>query len=167
MATRMWGEYYLTADLASATVAPSVIQPVFFDTDVLIYGMAAAFAFYNDPAFTALGMSLFSSSGTGYGIPAQRVAYTNSYAKALLLTSTNGFKSVGFTLTQVYKVRANTIIQACPFVTGYTGTSSSHIAWQKAYPDPWRTDINEVEITIDNTKLATLPFHLSFFGKKL
>jgi hypothetical protein len=47
-----------------------------------------------------------------------------------------------------------------PWISGYTGDSSAHIAWVKAFPDP----TYETGLTVNQIKIATLPYKIAFIG---
>lgn len=155
MGWRVWGEWYPTAAMSNTTF----YQPAIFDANYSIIGCRIWVINYNDPAFTALTMKVYSNFN---GAPKALIATaTNTQPKASVFTNTNGAREIFFNFDQL-NVRDGETYHFVLNATGYTGTSSSHLAWMRGFPDPvYRPSPFGFE------DLAVAPFTLYFVGAEV
>jgi len=139
--------------------ANSVTQPFIPSTNRVIKGLVAGIIFTGNPSFTDLRMEVWTDRG---GVPGGMLAQSLTvWTKADLMTLDHGFKTVGFTFNTI-KLRANNTYHAVLRISGYTGTTASHIAWRKSYPDPQY----QVGVTFEVPKGAHFPLELSIIGER-
>jgi len=125
-----WGEPYLTADASNQRV----FSPFKFTKNVLVSGFRYRIIFNNDPTLTSIGGRIFSDNGST--APSALIASsTDTRPKSELNTLGNGIAE-SFVLFNDVPLRKDTTYHFLLTLNGYTGTSSSHVAWEKAYPDP-------------------------------
>lgn len=159
MSWDLYGDVILTADIA----ALSARQKFKLTNNTLLLGLRAWLVFFNDPALTSLSMSIYSDSA---GSPGTLLATSATITKASIITDLNGVKDVPFSFNSPKGVplKSGTFYHAVLNANGYTGTSSSHIAWKKAWPDPaYTTGLGTIEVK----GLGLSPRSLSFVGAKL
>lgn len=156
MAWRVFGEWYSTAAMSDTSIS----QPVIFNDNLVLRSCRIWIIAYNDPSFTSLSMKIYSDNS---GSPKKLLhTSTNSPTKAEIITSTNGIKEIYFEFN--YPVFKSTdTYQFVLNATGYTGTSSSHLAWRKAWPDP----VYRTNVTSTYPKLGVAPYAITFVGADL
>lgn len=156
MAWKVWGNYYLTGELSNQTN----FQPVTFNDNYIIRACRTWVIFYNDPVLTSLNMKIYSDHNNA---PRKLLATsTNSQLKSDMITLTNGIKEIWFEF-DYFPVQANEVYHFVLNGVGYTGTSSSHLAWMKGYPDP----IVGTGSPIQYTQAGTAPYQIYFIGSEL
>lgn len=149
-----YGKVFLTADLSGA---PTMYQPVVLNKDVVLRAVRTRLIHYNSPSFTNLSMKIYSNNGGAPGVLLH--TSTNVITQAELYTLGNGMKEVGFEFNLPSLDGADTyhfVIAA----SGYTGDSSSHLAWQHAFPDPVYTE----GFTVTLEGLGVNPYFMIFVG---
>lgn len=132
MAWRMIGTTIFTADVAGV---PSVTQRFRHPTkSISLRGVQVGVILYNDPAFTALSLRVYSDRA---GEPGKLLATsTNSWTKAqCLLLEVNAIKFAGFTFEYLNLI-AGEWYHLALIPTGYTGNDASHVGWRISYPNP-------------------------------
>jgi hypothetical protein len=146
-----------TADVAGNLVSQRFRHP---DKTVVLHGIHAGLAVYNDAAFGSLSMKLFSDRA---GSPGMLIASsTNSYTKAQVLTQNSALKFAGFVFNGI-------LLQAAEWYhlllvpSAYTGIDSSFVAWRVSYPDPQYP----VLMTLNAAKGAKHHFDFSVYGYTL
>lgn len=149
---KVYGNPILTAD-ASAGVS----QRVKFNSDVILKACRVWLIVYNNPSFTSMNMKIYSDRG---GSP-QKLLYTstNSLTKAQIVTLANGIKEVYFEFDPQH-FDGSDYYHFVLFGTGYTGTSSAHLAWKKAWPDP----VHNANYTASVENLGIAPYAIYFIG---
>jgi hypothetical protein len=134
--------------------AKSISQEFIPESNTILRGMVAGLIFYGNPVFTSIQMFLYS--GNSY-----LATSTKSFNKLDILTLEHGYRILGFEF-EPYKLKAGNDYRAVLLLNGYTGNSTSHIAWRKSYPDPqYRTGI-----TLTCEKGAKYPLELSLVTVK-
>ena len=130
MAWKGWGEPLLTADATGVRVYSTFS----FTQNAIIQAMRFRIIFYNDPTLTAVTGKIYHDNGAT--APGELIASsTDSRAKAELNSDGNGLVETYLTFDKI-PIRKSMSIHFVLNMTGYTGTAGSHIAWEKAYPDP-------------------------------
>lgn len=154
---KMIGEVLATADASNTRVYQKVIP----SKNTIVNGARAQLIFYNDPAFTAITMKIYSNNG---GSPQALIATsTNSVAKAsILLVEDHAVKEIYFNFNSV-ALKKNETYHFVLGISGYTGTSSSHIAWKHSYPDP----AYQTNVDMTFAKQLISPFDLTIIGSNL
>jgi hypothetical protein len=157
MGWKVYGERLLTADLTSNL---RVYQRVNFNSDIILKACRVWLIAYNDPSFTSLTMDIYSISGT---TPKKLLhSSTNSVLKADMLTDTNGVKEIFFNFNSPTFKGVDTfgfVLRA----TGYTGTTSTHLAWKKAWPDP----VYRLNVPVGLHVVGKSPYDIYFIGDEL
>lgn len=125
-----YGEPLLTAD-ASGT---RVHSPFSFTKNVIIKAARFRVIVYNDPTLTSINGKIYSDDGST--APNALIATsTDSRAKAELTSENNAVVETYVTFGNL-SWKAGVVGHFVLGLSGYTGTTSSHIAFEKAYPDP-------------------------------
>ena len=156
MSYRQWGQWYSTAAATDA----SIYQKVTSTRNLLLKAARASVIFYGNPTLTALVMKIYSNNG---GVPGVVLATsTNTQAKVDLITQDNALVDMYFEFNY-FNMRKNDYYHFVLNATGYTYSESSHIAWRKAFPNPYYT----ANITADMNKLGVYPYHLELITGKL
>lgn len=129
MPFKTWGEPLLTADATNTRV----YNPMTFSRNVLIKAMRFRLVFNNDPTLTSIGGRLYSDDA---GMPGGLIANSSdTRTKAELTTQGNGVVE-SYVLFDDVHIRKDTQIHFLLTLNGYVGTTSSHVAFEKCYPDP-------------------------------
>lgn len=156
MSWRMIGKPIATAEMGTTDIHQKVTMPA---TPYLIAGVNVAVVFYNDPAFTDLAVRVYSDSA---GSPGSLIATSEAYEKTEISTLDHAVKWVGFKFTNPFWAAANEDYHFVLYATGYTGDSSSHLAWRLSYPDPQFSS----GITLDAVHATNHPLEISLVGVK-
>lgn len=130
MTWRILGKPIATAEVNTTAVYQKVKIPAL--TNLLIRGVNIGLVVYNNPAFTSIHLDMYDDDS---GVPGKKIAQSNSFTKAEIHTLPHAYKVVGFTFSDI-AVRAGGYIYFALGAVGYTGNSSSHLAWRNSYPDP-------------------------------
>ena len=156
MGWKVQGGWFPTAELDGTTL---VGQKIRFNKDIVLRGVRPQFIFYGNPAFTTLGLRIYSDRS---GVPGKLLHSSSTLTKAEIITLNNGVKEPFFSF-DLPTFKSSTWFHIVPIATGYTGTSSSHIAWRKAWPDPiYRTGLTETY-----TNWTSHPYMLHIIGAEL
>ena len=139
----------------------NLLQPVIFSENTVLNYARAWVVMYNAPSFTNLSMKIFS-----YNLSSLKggLLYTSTNAWTLpqITTEDNAIKEIYFEFNKIPLSKDNTYYFSIGG-TGATFTSSSHVAWKKAYPDPiYTTNVNTTY-----TSMGTNPYEIYFVGSKL
>lgn len=158
MAWRVFGEWIPTAGATDL----SVYQKFKTTNNKILVAVRTWFVFYNDPSVTSIALKIYSNNG---GSPGKLLYTSNSLTKSTIITSANGVRECYFEFNSGNGVhlKGGDYYHLVFSAVGYTGDSSAHIAWMKAYPDPvytggWST-------THENLGIA--PYQMSFVGASL
>lgn len=154
--TRLYGDPLVNAD-QSGTRLYALYTP---DANKVLHSVRARFIYFNSPTATSLNIKMYSSDGTEPGIliaTSSTKPYTDITSQAWY--DNYGFFETSFAFPTFPTMRANT--QYAFVVNGvWNFSSSSYIAWSKAYPDDPHG--------ADSTKyIATGPFHMRFITARL
>lgn len=130
MGWTLWADSYSTSEITDNSKSVAVT----FGDDGVFRACRTWIIIYNDPTFTSLSMKIYSNNSSGS--PRKLLATsTNVQLKADVHTLPNAPKEIWFEF-DYFPVQANEIYHFVLTGSGYTGSSSSHIAWVKGYPDP-------------------------------
>lgn len=154
---RMFGEWLATADFSGT---PRVYQKFIPPQSMVITGCRTQIIVYNNPSFTSLSMKIYANRS---GSPAGLIATsTNSPTKAEITTLNHAWKEIYFDFASV-GLKGGETYHFVLTGTGYTGTTSSHIAWKHSFPDPaYQTNVN-----MSLEKAGVSPFDITVFGAAL
>lgn len=159
MGWNVYGDRFETADFSGD---PAQFQVLVFDSDIALKAIRSWFIFFNDPSFTSISMRIYSFKNS---IPYQLLFESDvNLTKAEILTEDNACRDIYFTFTNAPFLKAGESYAMVPWIDGYTGDSSSHVAWKRAFPDPVYT---HAETLADTTLLARYPFDLTVIGGEL
>lgn len=158
MGYRCWGERFVTSDFASA---PVHYQRFVFPESYALKAIRSRFVIYNNPTFSSLEMRIYSAIGTSLG----QLLYTSTktWTKSEITSENNASREIYFDFDFNPYFRGNDSIFLVPWLTGYTGTAASHVAWVKGYPDPAYT----TGLTINIISAAKMPYAVGFIGAPL
>lgn len=112
-------------------------------------------------ALTGLQCKIYSDNASQ--TPGALIATsTNSFSKADIITETSGVKEIYFLFDEI-SLHTSTFYHFVLNASAYTYSSSAHIAWRHAWPDPvYRTNL---PLTFES--LAVSPFFLTVIGADL
>lgn len=127
---RVWGEILETSDLSGTRV----YQPYKPNKNIVIIGCRVWIVVYNDPSFTDLNMKIYSNDSDD-APEALLATSTDVRTKSEIITDTNGVKEIYFNFNN-FGMQKNDTYNFVLNGSGYTGSSSSHLAWMRGYPDP-------------------------------
>lgn len=130
MTWRILGKPIATSEMNTAQIYQRVKIPAL--TNLIIRGVNIGIVVYNNPSFTSIHLNMYDDDS---GVPGKKIAQSNSFTKARIHSLPHAYKVVGFTFSDV-AVRAGGFVHFSLGAVGYTGDSSSHIAWRNSYPDP-------------------------------
>jgi len=148
--------YYSESDITT----PTIYQPVQFQENAVVRAVRIWVVVYGDPAFTSLGMSIYSNNeNTVSPTPVRSLLQsTNTFSKADVHTLDYAVKELYFEFSFA-NLRRSTWYHFVLTATGYSSPStSSHIGWRVGYPDP---NYAPEGLTLSPTKVGNYP--LSFY----
>jgi hypothetical protein len=148
-------ERFETADM---TPPFRVYMPFSVTQKVRLKALRTWIVVYNDPVFTSIEMRLYSSRN---GVPQKLLNTSNAILKATLHTLDHGCKEVGFEFDNAEALEADREIILVPYITGYTGNDSSHLAWRREYEDYVYSDVADRVYK----NLLLRPYHVAFVGE--
>lgn len=147
MAWSVYGEELLTGSDFSQKITPS--ESMFLKavrTYVVIYGT---------PTFGTISLRVYSNQG---GAPASLMATANTtWTLAQLTAQANALKEIYFEFDSPLFLGVDSYHLQL-FVSGYTGTVSSHVAWVRNFPEATNSHTPTVE------GIAEGPFRLALIG---
>jgi len=142
MAIHTWGEILLTADASSTRV----YSPISFTKNVILRAMRFRIVYYGSPTINSINGKIYSDNGS---TAPNSLLYTSSDSRLTAELNTNGNGLVEtYVLFNYPHLAKDTTYHFVLGLSGYTGTTSSHIAFEKAYPDPIirRADFTYVDL---------------------
>lgn len=159
----IYGDPWLTtSDLENGVLYQTATADAIYRADsgvdkgLLLAGVRTWVIVYGSPVYSTLQMKIYSSSG---GVP-DRVLYTSDSRTSVEITSAaNAAREIYFTFSPGAVLLSGSVYHFAITGTGYAPTSSSHLAWLKAYPDP-----------VDKTYTPTVeginraPYQMHFVG---
>jgi hypothetical protein len=157
MTFRVWAKPYDSGELANT----NIFQPVKSNTDMILVGVRTWIVVYNAPNFTSLNLKIYSDSLVGgEHTPGELLATsTNVLTKSEIITENNGVREIYFDFNS-FPVNGQDYYNFVLNGTDYVPTSSSHLAWRKAFPDTvYETDYTPLMVTINKA-----PFELYFIA---
>ena len=156
----VYGENLETSDLTTT----AKFQPVKFGKDSILIGIRTWLIIYNDPVFTNLNMKIYSNdASSGANSPKKLLATsTNVQTKTAIHTLENGVKEIWFDFDKPV-FNGKDIFNLVLNGTGYIGTSDSHIAWLKAFPNP----VYSSGYTPSMLTIPYAPYEAYFIGASL
>ena len=145
--------YYSSSDLTDATL----YQPMKFGYNVALKAVRSWVVVFNDPPFTALNMKVYANDENAASPTPSKLLYTssNTWTKANVHTSDHACKELYFQFDDIC-LRRNTWYHFVINGTGYTGSTSSFLAWKNSYPDP----IYPEGVTLSKEKLGSYPLSI-------
>lgn len=152
-----YGERFETADMSGTTMSVR-----FTPGDNVILRALRTWLIFNDCSsnFTAMVGKLYSDRSGSPG--ALITTSTNSFNRSDIITQNSGVKEIYFLYDDV-SLRSNLYYHLVINCSNYTGSSSDHIAWRKAWPDPvYRNGWSQ---TFES--LGVAPYFLTAVGAKL
>lgn len=155
-----WTVYCVPYSTAAMTDA-SIYQYFKPENNIILTALRAWIVQVDDPAYTSINMKIYSNSG---GLPRTLIATsTNSQTKAAMFsTSNSGVKEVYFNFSPLV-LKQDETYHAVINASGYTGTSTSHLAWRQMLWEPvYRTGYNA---TFGGASVS--PLGLTVIGAKL
>lgn len=151
----IYGERFSDSDFSGT---PRVYQPFTLERSLKLKALRTWFAFYNNPSFTTLRMRIYEGAG---GVPAVQLAeFETQWALADILSANYGAKELYFSFTNPLWLRKGTTYYLVPYIAGSALTSSAHVAWVKAFPDPCTTVSAELSVA----KMQSIPFRMALIG---
>lgn len=158
MGYRCWAERFVTADFSGS---PVHYQKAVFSETMALIAVRSRFVVYNNPTMTTLSMRIYSSVSNAPS--ALLHTFDTTWTKAQMTAYDHGAREVYFEFTQPRHLVAGDTYFFVPWISGYTGNDTSHIAWVKSYPDPFYT----TGVTNEGVKAATMPYSIGFIGGAL
>lgn len=161
MGWRVFAERLETTDLDGSQFT-RVNQKVTIDINTLLVCVRTWLVVYNNPTFTSIKMHVYSDTGTG---PGTRLYTSESVPKAFITTYANGAREVPFAFYAPNGVwlQADQSYYLALEAVGYTGSTSSHLAWKKAWPDP----VYSTGVDLALIKLGVAPYALTIEGAEV
>ena len=152
---KMFGEWMATADFGNKRVYQKFIPT----NNIQIKGVRTYVIFYNTPTLTSFNMKLYANvSGAPGGLIATS---TNAPTKASIITLSHGVKEIYFDFNNIPLVGGETY-HFCLDGTGYTGTTSSHVAWKHSFPDP----AYQTNVDMSREGAYVSPFDITIIGSE-
>ena len=153
MSIRTIGKQLNTADIAGNIVS----QQFTLTFDTKLVGVHTGIIIYGNPSFTDFGISIYFDNG---GL----IETSSLLSKAQIHTQDHALKFVGLELSgKIYE--AGVTYHAVPYISGYTGTDSSHIAWRQSYPDPqFRSGLTSI---LNASQADNHPIDIVFIGDEV
>jgi hypothetical protein len=147
----LFGERIETADMSGT---PRVYQPFSVSRNKLIKAFRTWVIYFNTPVFTALYLDIYSNQN---GLPCQRLFRSDkSWAPSNISSAAYAAKELWFDFTNPISLRGGETYHAALYASGYTGNSSSHLAWARGIPDP----NNTTDISINTKNVGKTPYYL-------
>lgn len=156
MSWQVKADWYSTSELNGISLHG---QRVRFNRDIVLRGIRTWFVLYNDPVFTDLSLRIYSDRS---GSPGKLITTSSAVTKAELISLANGCKEAFWEL-DLPTFKGTDWFHIVPVASGYTGTSTSHIAWRKGWPDAVYT----TGLTPTYTNWPTQPYMIYFIGDDL
>lgn len=145
----------------SAMTDTSVYQYFKPQNNIILTATRAWVLQVDNPSYTSINMKIYSNAS---GIPRTLIATsTNSQTKADMFgTSNSGVKEVYFTFSPLV-LKQNETYHAVINASGYTGTSSSLLAWRQMLFEP----VYQTNYDASFGAASVSPLGLTIIGAKL
>lgn len=133
-AWKVFGDDFESGELENT----NKFQTTKFGYDTILRAVRTWIIVVGDPTFTDLHMKMYSNQLIGSdNSPNVLIATsTNTLTKSEIITLENGVKEIYFEFDYI-PCNGETLYNFVINGTGYTSpTTTSHIAWRKAFPDP-------------------------------
>lgn len=137
---------------AEELLADRIYQPIKFHRNLSLRAIKTQVVIYNNPSFTNILMELYSSKNKTL------IKQSSSLTKAQVHTLSNAIAEIYFEFDDI-SVKDLETYYVSLLVSGYSGTSTSHIAWVRSFPDP----IYTTNVTVNETA----PMKLGVIGCEL
>lgn len=159
MASTWYGQIFDTADLTGTTMFHRIKFSA-SGTQYILRGIHTKFIFHNNPTITSMTMKIYSDSSAS--LP-KKLLYTstNTQTKANMITLENGVREVYFTFN-FPSFRGGDYYHIVMAGTGYTGSESSHIAWNLPEDPVYTTGL-----TVNRSRLALNGYFIALVGSEL
>lgn len=155
----MFADRYVTADFSGAPTKWQVFTP---PEDIAVKAIRSWFVFYNDPVFTDIEMRIYSYKST-----VRQLLYSSDVNRAkadILTTNDYAHKDIFTTFSQTPFLKGGDSYALVPWINGYTGDESSHVAWTKNFSEL----VYEHSVTLDGvTDLYAAPYYFTLIGAKI
>jgi hypothetical protein len=156
LALRVYGEKFDTSD--AALTIPRIYQKTRINKDFVLKALRTHIVIYGSPVFTQLEMRIYSDKA---GSPLRLIhTFDKIWTLAELSALPYAYKEIYFDFSTSRFLKGLDYYHFALWPTGYTGTSESHIAWVRGYPDP----NNTIDVTLSPSKISTVPFYMGFIG---
>lgn len=162
MGWQVWGKSIYSSDMNETL---GYYQPTIMHKNIILRAARIWLVFYNDPTFDNVGMSIYTNDDntTAEDTPAIKIAdSTNTLTKSQIITESNGVKEIYFKFNDIplqSDIKYNFMLTS----KNYVGSTTSHLAWVKAYPDPVYTE----GYTPTLVNMPNAPFTIYFIGGTL
>lgn len=160
MALIVHGEIFETADFSSTNIS----MPFTPSVNLSLIAIRSTYISYNNPTWTGT-MSLKIYSNSPSDEPDQLLATsTNSWTKAsIIAANTNTFTTLNNAIFSIYfnfsnfNLKSGVKYHLVTNGTLYTGSTSSHLAWKKAFPDP------VYQVVTSTAQVGTVSYDITAF----
>jgi len=153
--------YYNDSELTDKTV----YQHIKFDRNAILRAVRIWVVVFNDPTFTSLNLKLYSNNENAADPEPSTLLETssNTWAKADVHTQAHACKEIYFEFNYP-TLRKNTWYHFVLNASGYSGaTTSKHLAWRYAYPDPvYPENVTEEAVALGRYPLTLYPIFAEF-----
>lgn len=153
-----YGKPFETADMTGTTMSIRM-RP---NDDTVLKAIRTWLIFNNySGVLTGLTCKIYSDNASQ--TPGALIATsTNSFSKANIITENSGVREIYFLFDEI-SLHTSTFYHFVLNATGYSYSSSAHIAWRHAYPDP----VYQTNLPLTFESLAESPFFLTMIGADL
>ncbi len=151
MSWSLFGERLDSVDMVGT---PRVHQPFVLNKNMNIKAFRTWVIVYNSPVFTELFLDVWSNENR---LPVRRLWRSDKSWTLQQITATDGYaaKEIYFDFDLPISLRADEYhLALC--ATGYTGNSTSHLAWVRGIPDP----NNATDISLLTKWVHKTPFYV-------
>lgn len=158
MSYRVWGDRISTGDF----VALSAFQVIKLNKNFVILAAKVSLIVYNSPVYDFIRGNLYTVVN---GKPESLICTSdNIFKPADVCAVANGVKEIYFTFKSPYGVRFSGLDQIAFVLTasGYVGDANSHLAMQKAWPDP----VYKLNFTPTLENLPVAPRRIALIGAR-
>lgn len=155
----VYGDPWESGELANT----NKFQTIKYKDNIILKAIRTWVIVVNDPTFTNLTMKIYSNTVVSSDNTPVKLLYTstNTLTKSEIITLANGVKEIYFTFDDV-PMQEETLYNLVINGAGYVYSSSSHLAWMKAWPDPVYT----AGYTPTSESLAVAPYQVYAIGGK-
>lgn len=158
MTFSVWANEWASGELSNT----NLYQPVIFNQNTILRAIRTWVIVYNDPSFTNLNCKIYSNDVQTSAPKLLLYTSTNTVLKADLYTDDYAVREIYFEFADINLNGEDTyhfVING----TGYSYSSSSYLAWKKAWPDP----VYATNYVVANINAYRAPYALYCIGAEL